>query len=148
MDDLDRFFANLEKDIEVVAREEIPEKINEIYQKEAINSYSMYSPINENTSRYRSGYDGSFADSVNYRTEVDKNGNIIDINMYNDRTTDCSCDYCSSENRYLDYYIEEGIAGTSSITKKPVIETTQEEVNAEIDNIFGSRLKSKGYNIT
>ena len=148
MDDLDRFFADLEKDIEQIARDEVPDKINEIYQKEAINSYSMYSPADEKASRYRRGDEGSFADSVNFRTEVDKIGDIIDINMYNDRITDCSCDYCSSENRYLDYYIEEGIAGTSSITRKPVIETTQEIVNEELGDVFGVSLKAKGYTIT
>ena len=53
-----------------------------------------------------------------------------------------------AENRYLDYYIEEGIAGTTSITRKPVIENTQEIVNVELGDAFGVSLKAKGYTIT
>lgn len=147
MDDIDSLFEDIEDTIQAIVYTEIPKKINEIYQKEAIDSYTQYSPSSENVSRYRRGESGSFADDVNYRTEIEKSGNVIDITMYNDRITDCGCDYCVSEDRYLDYYVEEGIAGISNITKKPVAQNTQEKIDDELADIIESSLISKGYDI-
>lgn len=144
-DNLDLLFSDMYSTVDTEVVPKLTEEVETVVQEESEHSYDDYSPLNPESSRYRTGRSGSFADSENYRTEINKKGNDVELTTYNDRESDCTCRYCTSNDTFLDYYVENGIAGTTNITKKPVFERSIERIQGEqlVENIVKSTLGRK-----
>ena len=142
----DELFDKLEEDI----IEETPKIIKSNYREIAERSYDLYDPKNDNTSRYRLGLSGSFADEINYIMEIEKYKNHIDFSMFNDRTSDCGCGYCTSHDTHLDYFVDEGVAGhgEGDITPKHVTQDVQMYLDSKyFEDDLSLSLKRRGWNI-
>lgn len=147
-DDELELFADLENDILNSLKEgEVDKNIKKVYQENAEDIYE-YEP-RYNGSRYRHGESGSFADPINFKSSVTKKGNIIEYELHNERISDCDCHYCRSKAMYLDYFIEEGIAGKSRIPKRPAYQNTIDELEESgiIERALEKDLMSKGWEI-
>ena len=144
-DNLDLLLSDIYSTVDTEVTPKLTEEVETVVQEESEHSYGDYSPLNSDSSRYRRGASGSFADSENYRTEINKKGNDVELTTYNDRVSDCTCSYCASNDTFLDYYVENGIAGITNITKKPVFERSIERIQGEqlVENIVKSTLGRK-----
>lgn len=145
--EIDSIILELKKDLLKVVDNNVDKSAKNVYKEETEFSYTLYEPVNDNTSRYRDGLDGSFADENNFESEVKLNNNGITYELVNHRQTDCDCDYCRAKRPYLDQFIEEGIAGEYFITPKKTYERTQDRIDSElvIENALESGLKKLGY---
>lgn len=144
MDDIDKLFAELEKDVYSIMSGSGNKKAKEVYKKHAEESYDTYIPRYD-SSRYRHGEDGSFADDVNFVEEVSKVGATIIYEMENHRETDCVCPDCRAKRHRIDGYIEDGIAGKYRIQPKEVYEKAQEELDDVMPDFIHSELNKKGW---
>lgn len=111
---------------------DMDKEIKDICIEENEYIYTEYEPKNgDEVSRYRQGIDGSFADRTNLESDVKITKDFVQYEVNNERQSDCLCDYCENEDTYLDYYIENGIAGISSIPKRPANERAIERIESE-----------------
>ena len=140
-EDIDKLCDDLIKDIEEI----IPEEMENIYFEQACLGYDKYSPKHEHTSRYRDGIDGSFADFENHKYEINKGTNEVEFSLYNDRISDCTCDYCNSNDTHLDKWIDEGIAGNTRITPKNTTEESQSIIDNVLEDKLEKRLNERGW---
>lgn len=147
-DDMGNILDDLYEDALSISYGKLSKELKEAYRLEAEHSYTLHDPKREG-SRYRNDIGGSFADAEHHVVDVDISKNGISMDLHNERRSDCNCSYCRSKNPYLDTFIEEGIAGNSSITPKPVIDNTYDRLDNEelIENVLASELKKRGYNV-
>lgn len=128
---LDELYIDIKEAIYNATENEVIDEILEVVQEENEFSYTEYMP-KYNGSRYRKEISGSFADGDNYEMMVIPKKNKITLRYINIRQTDCDCEYCQSHSPlFLDYFIENGIAGNYKIHKKPVIERISDRVMME-----------------
>lgn len=148
MDDLD-FYDDLLNDIIEIANGDLNNEIKEVYQEEAEYMYTEITPRYKNVSRYRKGESGSFADRINFETNISRKNNRIKYQLRNYRLTDCTCSYCTSKDIFLDDLIEEGIYGKARLKPRPVSERVTDRIGQEelVENIIESRLRSKGWDV-
>lgn len=144
-EDIDDLLSELTKDIEESMRGNVNKKVKEIYKNKAEQSYGDYSPKYPDASRYRRGESGSFADDVNFKEELVVDGDTFTYTLENHTETDCDCAYCRSKKLRIDTFVEEGIAGKSSIKAKLVYELAQEQVDSEIESLLMDDLSKKGW---
>ena len=142
---LEEIMSELINDINGEIVQDISSEMEKIYAKKAEESYDFYTPKNENTSRYRNGLGGSLADLSNFHSEVEKGVNSLTINTYSDRESDCSCEYCDSNDTHLMYFADEGIAGKFRIPPKSITEKAQEELDNECYRLLDDELKKYGW---
>jgi len=164
MDDLDRFFANLEKDVQGILVEKVIPKVENIVHEKSTEIYDEYEPWGQKYNRrYENNIAGSYGDRQMINTEIQgniKNGEI------NTLTTNDSLANGEQKGEYLDSIIEYGGEYTWSHDDgngqagrkepydfplpRPVFQRAMEEI--EFDNILGGNvtegLKAKGYTIT
>ena len=142
---IEALFADFQSTIITDVAPKVENEVETVVQEESEHSYEDYSPLNSDSSRYRRGESGSFADRENYRTEINQTGDEVVLTTYNDRISDCTCNYCTSNETFLDYYVENGIAGTTSINKKPVFERSIERIKNEqvVEGAIRSTLGNK-----
>lgn len=145
-DDIGELLVDLEKDVFKSVKEgEVDKSIKKAYQEKAEDIYD-YEP-KYNGSRYRHGESGSFADPINFKSNTIKKGNIIEYELHNERISDCDCPYCRNKTMYLDYFIEEGIAGKSRIPKRPAYQNTIDELEGFeiVERALEKDLRNKGW---
>lgn len=131
-DDLDSLLYKVQTLGMISIETDMDEEIKEVCVEENEHIYTEYEPKNGDiVSRYRQGIDGSFADKSNLESDVKIVGDFVEYEVKNERQSDCLCDYCENEDTYLDYYIENGIAGTSFIPKRPANERVIERIENE-----------------
>ena len=151
MDDLDRFFANLEKDIkETMIAEIVPEVENEVYlQSKQI--YFEFTPYGNNPyeSRYERQESGSYGDREMIDTEIHgsiKSGVLETITRNN------SIAVGDEKGQYLDSIIEYGedYKWSHQPPARPVFERAEEVIESSnlLQNTMERSLKAKGYTIT
>lgn len=141
---LDDLMSDLRNDIVDSMKGNVNKKIKDIYKSKAEASYREYTP-KTNNSRYRHGESGSFADEINFKEEIEVDKDTLTYTLENHRETDCNCAYCRSKNLRIDRYVEDGIAGRTSITPKLVYEKAQEEVDSKINSLLMDELNNKGW---
>lgn len=145
-EDIGEIIKDLEVEVTDILNNEISEEVKDTYEDIAEKSYSLYEPINSHTSRFREGETGSLADKINYTTEISKlNKDTFTLTMENDRTSDCGCSYCESNETFLDYYADLGIAGIYQITEKHITEDVQEKLDNKIEGSFYDALSQHGW---
>lgn len=139
---------SIKNDYHEIALTEGDEHIKEIYQEEAEYMYSEYTPKNKYVSKFREGQSGSFADEVNFISNVSSSKNRIKYKLRNDRMTDCTCSYCSGKNIFLDQLIADGIYGHAKLVERPVMDRVNIRLErGELDKMFASEMKKRGWNI-
>lgn len=148
-DDISELITDISENIISVSYGKLKDEVEELYGEEAEYIYSEYNPQHDTGSRYRRGLDGSFADKINFKTEIDISKSGLDMELSNQRISDCTCSYCSSKTIYLDMLIEEGIYGKSRLMKRPVYQRSQDRIEEEelTENILASELKKRGFEI-
>lgn len=145
-DDISELLADLEKDVfESVKEGEVDKSVKKVYQENAEDIYD-YEP-RYNGSRYRHGESGNFADPINFKSSVTKKRNEIEYELHNERISDCNCSYCRGKSLYLDYFVEEGIAGKSRILKRPAYQNTIDKLEESeiIGRALEKDLRNKGW---
>lgn len=145
-DDIAEILADLKQDIVDSMRDgEVDKSIKKVYQEKTEDIYD-YEP-RYNGSRYRHGESGSFADPINFKSNVTEKSNTIEYELHNERTSDCNCAYCRNKDLYLDYFIEEGIAGKSRIPKRPAYQNTIDELEGFeiVERALEKDLRNKGW---
>lgn len=148
MDDLD-FYDDIVNDVTDIMNGKLNNEIKDIYEEEAEYMYTEITPKYKNKSRYRKGESGSFADKVNFETNISRKNNRIKYQLRNYRLTDCNCNYCNSKDIFLDNLIEDGIYGKTRLKPRPVSERVVDRIGQEelVENIIESELRAKGWNI-
>lgn len=146
-DSIDDLWEELVNDVEDITKTDVDEAVKEVYKDKIEKIYDSYMPKYERASRYRRGERGSFHDENNFKSNTNKNYDTIKYILHNERVSDCNCSYCRGADTHLDRYIEEGIAGQSTIIPRPVSEWTMEELESKstIDNIVIKGLNKKGW---
>ena len=146
-DNIDDLWYSLVEDVENSVRKSVDVVVKHVYKEKIQEAYDSYMPKHERSSRYRRGESGSFHDNDNHVSEITRFGENIRYMLHNERTSDCNCNYCKNNDTNLDGFIEEGIAGRSSITPRPVSEWVMDELesNRIIDNTIDRDLKKKGW---
>lgn len=146
-DDISELLADLKEDILTSVKDgEVDKSIKKVYQEKTEDIYDAYKPF-YNGSRYRHGMSGSFADPINFESNITEGKDCIEYELHNERISDCNCPYCRDGNMYLDYFIEEGIAGKSFIPKRPAYEWAMEEIEdfEIVERALDKDLRNKGW---
>lgn len=144
---LSEVYKNVISDAKQVVKEELDKVMKDEFKTQAEKIYDVYDPINPHTSRHRDGIDGSYADEENIVSENKELENGIEYKVYDVRKTDCDCAYCTSKEIYLDYLIENGIAGNTSIPDRPTSQWVAESVedNDLVRKTIVEGMKNKGW---
>lgn len=142
-DDIGLLVEEINKDVIETLKKEGKNAIEDKYEEVVKESYDLHSPKHPMASRYRRGESGSLADRINFKYYVVQGNGEIVCSIYNNRVTDCQCEYCKANYPlFVDYFAEMGKAGHSRITKKPIIEETEMRLMIEdtIRNVLVSNI--------